>query len=227
MLVPLPQSENCASPLTVEDIGQRPNLSTNSVAKDDTPHATRGVYDPPGCGKTLLANTIAGELGVPVITGIPAPFIVSGLSGESENTLQDTFDEAKIDTITPKRIEDKPVVVTRATNRPDSLDAVFRSAGRLDHEISMDALDEEARKIQLDGDFNSAAFAKATPGYVGADLSALTGAAGVGASSLSNISSNNSQTTRSSFWKHQNTSAKILPWQWIRHERPQPIPRQV
>jgi ribosome biogenesis ATPase len=34
-------------------------------------------------------------------------------------------------------------------------------------------------KLRLDGDFNFAAFAKATPGYVGADLSALTGAAGV------------------------------------------------
>lgn len=34
-------------------------------------------------------------------------------------------------------------------------------------------------KLRLEGDFNFAAFAKATPGYVGADLSALTGAAGV------------------------------------------------
>jgi ribosome biogenesis ATPase len=34
-------------------------------------------------------------------------------------------------------------------------------------------------KLRLEGDFDYAAFAKATPGYVGADLSALTGAAGV------------------------------------------------
>jgi ribosome biogenesis ATPase len=186
----------------------------------------RGVllHGPPGCGKTLLANAIAGELGVPFIS-ISAPSIVSGMSGESEKTLRDTFDEAKrvapcllfideIDAITPKResaqremerrivaqfltcmddmswdkTENKPVIVIGATNRPDSLDAALRRAGRFDHEISMGVPDEEARskilrvlcaKLRLDGDFNFAAFAKATPGYVGADLSALTGAAGV------------------------------------------------
>ena len=75
----------------------------------------RGVllHGPPGCGKTLLANAMAGELGVPFIS-ISAPSIVSGMSGESEKTLRDTFDEAKrvapcllfideIDAITPKR----------------------------------------------------------------------------------------------------------------------------
>ena len=34
-------------------------------------------------------------------------------------------------------------------------------------------------KLRLEGDFDYASLAKATPGYVGADLSALTGAAGV------------------------------------------------
>ncbi|KAG1868594.1 P-loop containing nucleoside triphosphate hydrolase protein [Suillus subluteus] len=251
---------------TAEDSSKRPKISTNSIAKDHTPPATRlcdlggveacvekmlelvamplchpeiylhtgvqpprGVllHGPPGCGKTLLANAIAGELGVPFIS-ISAPSIVSGMSGESEKTLRDTFDEAKrvapcllfideIDAITPKResaqremerrivaqfltcmddmswekTENKPVIVIGATNRPDSLDAALRRAGRFDHEISMGVPDEEARsnlgrilrvlcaKLRLDGDFNFAAFAKATPGYVGADLSALTGAAGV------------------------------------------------
>ncbi|KIJ62946.1 hypothetical protein HYDPIDRAFT_135443 [Hydnomerulius pinastri MD-312] len=186
----------------------------------------RGVllHGPPGCGKTLLANAIAGELGVPFIS-ISAPSIVSGMSGESEKTLRDTFDEAKrvapcllfideIDAITPKResaqremerrivaqfltcmddmswekTENKPVIVIGATNRPDSLDTALRRAGRFDHEISMGVPDEEARnkilrvlcsKLRLEGDFDYAVLAKATPGYVGADLSALTGAAGV------------------------------------------------
>ncbi|KAH7884860.1 P-loop containing nucleoside triphosphate hydrolase protein [Phlebopus sp. FC_14] len=186
----------------------------------------RGVllHGPPGCGKTLLANAIAGELGVPFIS-ISAPSIVSGMSGESEKTLRDTFEEAKrvapcllfideIDAITPKREsaqremerrivaqfltcmddmswennDNKPVIVIGATNRPDSLDAALRRAGRFDHEISMGVPDEEARnkilhvlcaKLRLEGDFDYAALAKATPGYVGADLSALTGAAGV------------------------------------------------
>jgi ribosome biogenesis ATPase len=57
----------------------------------------RGVllHGPPGCGKTMLANAIAGELGVPFIS-ISAPSVVSGMSGESEKTLRDTFDEAKV-----------------------------------------------------------------------------------------------------------------------------------
>ncbi|KAL5525832.1 hypothetical protein ACEPAG_7169 [Sanghuangporus baumii] len=186
----------------------------------------RGVllHGPPGCGKTLLANAIAGELGVPFIS-VSAPSIVSGMSGESEKTLRDTFEEAKknapcllfideIDAITPKResaqremerrivaqfltcmddmswdkTDNKPVIVIGATNRPDSLDAALRRAGRFDHEIGMGVPDEEAReqilrvfcsKLRIEGDFSFKALAKATPGYVGADLAALTGAAGV------------------------------------------------
>ena len=41
------------------------------------------MHGPPGCGKTLLANAIAGELGVSFLR-ISAPEIVSGMSGESE-----------------------------------------------------------------------------------------------------------------------------------------------
>ncbi|KAI9819411.1 MAG: hypothetical protein M1832_003974 [Thelocarpon impressellum] len=75
----------------------------------------RGVllHGPPGCGKTMIANAFAAELGVSFIP-ISAPSIVSGMSGESEKKLRDYFEEARkmapclifideIDAITPKR----------------------------------------------------------------------------------------------------------------------------
>ena len=75
----------------------------------------RGVllHGPPGCGKTMIANAFAAELGVPFLS-ISAPSIVSGMSGESEKALREHFEEAKrlapclvfideIDAITPKR----------------------------------------------------------------------------------------------------------------------------
>jgi len=71
------------------------------------------LHGPPGCGKTLLAHAIAGELELPFIK-ISAPEIVSGVSGESEQKLRELFDQAmtsspcvlfidEIDSITPKR----------------------------------------------------------------------------------------------------------------------------
>lgn len=75
----------------------------------------RGVllHGPPGCGKTMLANAMAGELGLPFLS-VSAPSIVSGMSGESEKKLRELFEEARekapclifmdeIDAITPKR----------------------------------------------------------------------------------------------------------------------------
>jgi len=45
--------------------------------------------------------------------------------------------------------DNKPVIVIGATNRPDSLDAALRRAGRFDHEVSMGVPDEEARQKSI------------------------------------------------------------------------------
>ncbi|APA16066.1 hypothetical protein SS1G_10199 [Sclerotinia sclerotiorum 1980 UF-70] len=56
----------------------------------------RGVllHGPPGCGKTMIANAFAAEIGVSFIP-ISAPSLVAGMSGESEKKIRDVFDEAK------------------------------------------------------------------------------------------------------------------------------------
>ncbi|CEP60556.1 putative AAA family ATPase RIX7 LALA0_S01e13630g [Lachancea lanzarotensis] len=186
----------------------------------------RGVllHGPPGCGKTSIANALAGELQVPFIS-ISAPSVVSGMSGESEKKIRDLFEEAKslapclvffdeIDAITPKRdggaqremerrivaqlltsmdelsfekTDGKPVIIIGATNRPDSLDAALRRAGRFDREICLNVPNELSRlhilrkmsqNLKIDGDIDFSKLAKLTPGFVGADLKALSTAAG-------------------------------------------------
>ena len=71
------------------------------------------LHGPPGCGKTLLAHAIVGELQLPFIK-VAAPEVVSGVSGDSERKIRDLLEQAaanapcvlfidEIDSITPKR----------------------------------------------------------------------------------------------------------------------------
>ncbi|KAL6606482.1 hypothetical protein ACP70R_042135 [Stipagrostis hirtigluma subsp. patula] len=85
--------------------------------------------------------------------------------------------------------EKKPgyVIVIGATNRPDAVDQALRRPGRFDREISLGVPDENARKqilnmltqnLRLEGQFDLFKIARATPGFVGADLKALVDKAG-------------------------------------------------
>ncbi|KAK1761365.1 ribosome biogenesis ATPase RIX7 [Echria macrotheca] len=51
------------------------------------------LHGPSGCGKTMLANAVAGSVGVSFIP-IQATTLVSGTSGESEKNIRDVFEEA-------------------------------------------------------------------------------------------------------------------------------------
>ncbi|EGG00041.1 AAA ATPase [Melampsora larici-populina 98AG31] len=93
-----------------------------------------------------------------------------------------------LDDLSLEKTDGKPVIVIGATNRPDSLDPALRRGGRFDHEILMGVPDERAReqilrvlceKLKLVEAFDFKKLARATPGYVGADLTALTASAGV------------------------------------------------
>ncbi|KAI3912339.1 hypothetical protein MKW98_023208 [Papaver atlanticum] len=81
------------------------------------------------------------------------------------------------------------VLVIGATNRPDAVDPALRRPGRFDREFALGVPDEKARaeilsllshnlRLEMGCNFDLAKIAKATPGFVGADLSALVNKAG-------------------------------------------------
>lgn len=87
------------------------------------------------------------------------------------------------DTETSRKKTSGHILVIGATNRPDSLDPALRRPGRFDREIFLGVPDENARAailsvlaagLRLEGSFDFKKVAKCTPGFVGADLAALT-----------------------------------------------------
>ena len=103
----------------------------------------RGVllYGPPGCGKTLLARTVASETAAYFID-IGGPEIIHKLYGESEAHLRSLFQEAgqkapsiiffdEIDAIAPKRSDVKGEVEKRVVGQMLALMDGLKSRGQV------------------------------------------------------------------------------------------------
>ncbi|GAU96663.1 hypothetical protein RvY_08079 [Ramazzottius varieornatus] len=122
----------------------------------------RGIllHGPPGSGKTLLANAIAGELDIPMIK-VAAPEIVSGISGQSEEQLRERFQKAEkyapcilfideIDSITQKRENATKDMERRIVAQLGScLDDLSKSASRIiviGATNDLDAIDSSLRR---------------------------------------------------------------------------------
>ncbi|KAG0633208.1 P-loop containing nucleoside triphosphate hydrolase protein [Tuber brumale] len=132
------------------------------------------------------ANAIAREFELPFIA-ISAPSI-----RDMERRVVAQMPTCT-DDLTLEKTGGKPVMIIGATNRTDCLDPALRRAGRFDKQIYLDVPDEVGiekilrvlcEKLRLTGDFDFKRLARATAGFVGADLSALAGEAGMSLSSI-------------------------------------------
>ena len=152
------------------------------------------LHGPPGCGKSLLARAIAGELGV-YFRSVAGPEVVGGVSGESESRLRAVFDDAlahapalifidEVDAIAPKRDSSQRGMERRIVSTLLScLDAVAAAnAGTA-------AAAEAAPSVSSSetGEASNASSAEATPAV--ADAAATDAISGAASSSSSASSS--------------------------------------
>lgn len=136
-------------------------------------HATRVLlYGQPGTGKTLLANALAGSMGLP-ITYVDVSKLISSYLGETGKNINDLFsgNEERIifldefESLAKKRADEmdigeakrivtsvlqnldalgEDVLLVAATNHVELIDSAIRR--RFNYELSMDSIDQDARK---------------------------------------------------------------------------------
>jgi SpoVK/Ycf46/Vps4 family AAA+-type ATPase len=101
------------------------------------------LYGPPGCGKTMIARAVAGELDATFFTVSPA-HILSKWVGQAEQNVQKLFAAARaepaavvfideIESLVPRRAEQQSAVMTRVV--PQILSELEGVAGRPDNPL--------------------------------------------------------------------------------------------
>ncbi|VDP21554.1 unnamed protein product [Soboliphyme baturini] len=124
------------------------------------------LHGPPGSGKTLLAEAVAGELALPFMK-LAGTEIISGVSGESEKKIRDLFIQATTSAPCVLFIDEVDAISPRRENATREMER--RIVSQL-----LSCLDEVASdKLRLEPNFNFLQLARLCPGYVGADLVAL------------------------------------------------------
>ncbi|KAK3757884.1 hypothetical protein RRG08_014439 [Elysia crispata] len=79
-------------------------------------------HGPTGCGKTLLANAIAGEYRLPLL-GMTATEVVGGISGDSEANIRDLFDQAAVLAPCVLLIDDVDAIATKRENATKNMES--------------------------------------------------------------------------------------------------------
>ncbi|XP_016097323.1 nuclear valosin-containing protein-like [Sinocyclocheilus grahami] len=110
------------------------------------------LHGPPGCGKTLLAQAVAGEVGLPMLK-VSAPELVSGVSGESEQKLRELFEQAIV-RVTLRPVQYMSVVLwskaVNYTGKPVSCSSCCQKAD-LEQLLSLLKRNEALSEEQLSG----------------------------------------------------------------------------
>ncbi|NXP25420.1 SPA5L protein, partial [Scytalopus superciliaris] len=136
--------------------------------------------------------------------------------GSSNNAPEDRIVAQLLTLLDGVRSEGKMVIVA-ATNRPDALDPALRRPGRFDREVIIGTPTVTQRRsilqlltssMPLSADVDLAQLAELTPGYVGADLTALCREAAMQAVSHSSLDSTETMINMGDF---QEAFKKIQP----------------
>ncbi|KAF4596652.1 hypothetical protein EYR38_008039 [Pleurotus pulmonarius] len=77
------------------------------------------LHGPPGCGKTLLVNAVAGDFGIPLIH-VSVPWLVSSASGEPEESLKFAFEEAEAGLIIYVIVDELDAMAPKPESDPET-----------------------------------------------------------------------------------------------------------